>query len=402
MTNTVARPEQMTNNVTAGMLTTTGTRPEQMTNNITAGMLTTTGARPEQMTNNVTAEMLTTTVVRPEQMSNNVTAGILTITGVQTEQMSNNVTAGILTTIAVSSDMNTTSDTDFSTSVVNFTTHNLITTTHVYENITPVTLLFVFGVVGNAIALCVLCVSSKTHKWRPFYRLVCGLAISDGGGILASYPFAEYRYISNFEYTFPKALCDYLGFVFMFTLMSSAMIVCCMSFDRFFAIFFPFLYNTPTKNRRAMIMLGFVWTLSGVISSLHLYGLGASKNYYPGSWCFLDFIDMSSTSKVIYSYIYATSGALVVILTVLINFLVIVFFIKNKFSKSVAKSNRNDLPVVLFLLMIVTVFTSCWAPLMVRICLIKKMLNFCFSIISTKHKTYTKMSNKGKNIIWIC
>ncbi|XP_061166018.1 prostaglandin E2 receptor EP4 subtype-like [Saccostrea echinata] len=247
------------------------------------------------------------------------------------------------------------------------TSQNLTTTTHVYENIVPVTLLFVFGVVGNAIALFVLCYSAKNHKWRPFYRLVCGLAISDGGGILASYPFAEYRYVSNFEYNFPKALCDYLGFVFMFTLMSSAMIVCCMSFDRFFAIFFPFLYNTPTKERRVMVMLGCVWLLSGIISSLHLYGLGASKNYYPGSWCFLDFIDLSTNAKVIYSYIYATTGAVVVILTILINFLVIVFFIKNKFKKAVAKSNRNDLPVVLFLLMIVTVFTSCWAPLMVNI-----------------------------------
>jgi prostaglandin E receptor 4 len=266
--------------------------------------------------------------------------------------------------MAVSSHLDTTSG--FTISVVNSTTQNLITSTKVYENIAPVTLLFFFGVVGNAVALCVLCCSSKTHKWRPFYRLVCGLAISDGGGILASYPFAEYRYISNFEYTFPKPLCDYLGFVFMFTLMSSAMIVCCMSFDRFFAIFYPFLYNTSTKNRRAMVMLGSVWTMSGIISSLHIYGLGSSRNYYPGSWCFLDFIDMSSTANVVYSYIYATSGAVVVILTIVINCLVILFFIKNKLSKSVVKNNRNDLPIVLFLLMIVTVFTSCWAPLMVR------------------------------------
>ena len=239
-------------------------------------------------------------------------------------------------------------------------------TPHVYENIVPVTLLFVFGVVGNAIALSVLICSAKTHKWRPFYRLVCGLAISDGGGILASYPFAEYRYLSNFEYDFPEALCNYLGFVFMFTLMSSAMVVCCMSVDRFVAIFYPFVYNTPTKERRAMMMLGAVWVLAGILSSLHLYGLGASRNYYPGSWCFLDFIDLSSTSKVIYSYIYAFAGAIVVTLTVIINLMVIVFFVKNKFSQSAAKSNRNDLPVVLFLLMIVTLFTSCWAPLMVR------------------------------------
>lgn len=281
---------------------------------------------------------------------------------------------GLLTTMYVSYynttdvDNESTTSTEAVIAVTNSTPqHNFSTTTHIYENIAPVTLLFFFGVVGNIIAVLVLFCSAKTHKWRPFYKLVCGLAISDGGGILASYPIAEYRYISNFEYVFPKPLCDYLGFVFMFTLMSSAMIVCCMSIDRFFAIFFPFLYNTPTKNRRTWIMLGIVWILAGVLSSLHLYGLGASMNYYPGSWCFLDFIDMSVSSNVIYSYIYATTGAVVVILTVTVNFIVIVFFIRHKFKKSTKATKHKDLSVVLFLLTIVLVFTSCWAPLMVKI-----------------------------------
>ncbi|XP_052689034.1 thromboxane A2 receptor-like [Crassostrea angulata] len=164
-----------------------------------------------------------------------------------------------------------------------------------------------------------------------------------------------------------RATFPCVGFVFMFTLMSSAMIVCCMSLDRFYAIFFPILYNTPTKNRRVLVMLGVAWTLAGILSSLHLYGLGSSLNYYPGSWCFLDFIDMSVSSNVIYSYIYATTGAVVVILTVTVNFIVIVFFIRHKFKKSTKATKHKDLSVVLFLLTIVLVFTSCWAPLMVNI-----------------------------------
>ncbi|XP_062586185.1 prostaglandin E2 receptor EP4 subtype-like [Saccostrea cucullata] len=252
----------------------------------------------------------------------------------------------------------------------NITTMPTITTTHVYENAAPVTLLFIFGVVGNAIALTVLCCSAKTHKWRPFYRFVCGLAISDGGGILASYPFAEYRYISKFNYTFPKPLCDYLGFVFMFTLMSSAMIVCCMSFDRFFATFYPFLYNSPQKELRTNITLGVVWCLSGILCSLHLYGFGSSKNVYPGSWCFLNFIELKNNPKarenIIYSYIYAITGVIVVFLTIIINMLVVFFFVRNRIVQR-KRSRKRDLHVIVFLLTIVTVFTSCWAPLMVNI-----------------------------------
>lgn len=254
---------------------------------------------------------------------------------------------------------------------INATTVQPAATTKVYENAGPVTLLFFFGVVGNVIALSVLCCSSKTHKWRPFYRFVCGLAISDGGGILASYPFAEYRYISKFEYLFPTPLCEYLGFVFMFTLMSSAMIVCCMSFDRFFATFYPFLYNSPTKGLRTNIILAVVWCLSGILSSLHLYGLGSSKNIYPGSWCFLNFIELNSTypnyrENTIYSYIYASVGVLVVLMTLVINMAVVSFFVRNRLTKKRA-SKKRDIHVIAFLIVIVTVFTSCWAPLMVNI-----------------------------------
>ncbi|XP_062586226.1 prostaglandin E2 receptor EP4 subtype-like [Saccostrea cucullata] len=244
---------------------------------------------------------------------------------------------------------------------VNFTVH---------KNAAPVTLLFLFGVSGNAIALTALCCSAKTHKWRPFYRFVCGLAISDGGGILVSYPFALSRYISNFTYEFSPDLCAFLGFVFMFTLMSSAMIVCCMSFDRFFATFFPYLYNSTTKQRRTNIILGIVWILSGFLSSLHLFGLGSSKAMYPGSWCFLNFIHVrpdcpEERLNMIYSYIYATTGVIIVLLTISVNTLVVFFFVRNIFVRTTR--SQRDLHVIVFLLVIVVVFTSCWAPLMVKI-----------------------------------
>lgn len=156
----------------------------------------------------------------------------------------------------------------------------------------------------------------------------------------------------------------------MFTLMSSAMIVCCMSFDRFFATFYPFLYNSPTKGLRTNIILAVVWCLSGILSSLHLYGLGSSKNIYPGSWCFLNFIELNSTypnyrENTIYSYIYASVGVLVVLMTLVINMAVVSFFVRNRLTKKRA-SKKRDIHVIAFLIVIVTVFTSCWAPLMVR------------------------------------
>ena len=255
---------------------------------------------------------------------------------------------------------------------VTVTTPVIAATTRVYENAGPVTILFILGVLGNAAALGVVCCNAKTHKWRPFQRYVLALVISDGGGILASYPFAEYRYISKFTYTFPKPLCEYLGFVFMFTLMSSAMIVCCMSFDRFFATFYPFLYNSPSKGLRTNIILAIVWCLSGILSSLHLYGLGTSKNIYPGSWCFLNFIEVESehphaTENRVYSYVYAITGLTVVTLTIVANAAVAIYFIRNRFFRSRPKSGKRDVQIIIFVLVVAFIFGSLWAPLMVCI-----------------------------------
>ncbi|XP_061166021.1 prostaglandin E2 receptor EP4 subtype-like [Saccostrea echinata] len=233
----------------------------------------------------------------------------------------------------------------------------------------PVILLFIFGVFGNLAALLTLCSRSNSHEWRPFYRFVCGLAVTDGGGILISIPISEYQYLSRFKDPLSTPLCDYLAFVYMFTLMSSAMIVCCMSADRFIATYFPLLYNSPTKGRRANITLALLWVSSAILCSLHVFGLGSAKIFYPGSWCFLNFIDTDVPKNEVYTYIYAIVGVLAVIMTIILNFAVIAYFAYKTFRRKSSKSSFQgwrEVHVIIFLLTIVTVLTSCWFPLMVN------------------------------------
>ncbi|XP_062586183.1 prostaglandin E2 receptor EP4 subtype-like isoform X2 [Saccostrea cucullata] len=249
----------------------------------------------------------------------------------------------------------------------------------------PVILLFIFGVFGNLAALLTLCSRSKCHEWRPFYRFVCGLAVTDGGGILISIPISEYQYLSRFKDTLSTPVCDYLAFIYMFTLMSSAMIVCCMSADRFAATYFPILYNTPAKGRRANITLALLWITSAILCSLHVFGLGSAKIFYPGSWCFLNFIDTDITKNEVYAYIYAVVGVLVVIMTILLNFAVIAYFVFKRFRRqSPTRSYQGwrEFHVIIFLLTIVTVLTSCWFPLMVNI-----LEHASFALTETAGKT---------------
>lgn len=120
--------------------------------------------------------------------------------------------------------------------------------TKVWESAVPPALQFALGVVANLIALGLLVKSAKYHKWKPFYRLVGGLALTDGGAILLVYPIAIVRYATDFTYDFPKPLCDYSSFIYSLLFTSSAMIVCAMSFDRFWQLHIRL--NTTTSLRK--------------------------------------------------------------------------------------------------------------------------------------------------------
>lgn len=255
---------------------------------------------------------------------------------------------------------------DQNTAVYVLTALNTTEDTVKLESTIPPVLQFMFGVFGNLIAVIVLISSRKKHKWKPFYRLVAGLTLTDGGGISLIYPTVLIRYASNFTYEFPKPLCDYSSFMFVFTLTSSAMIVCAMSFDRFMAILYPFRYNTIGKKYRANLILVLIWISAAFISSLPMMGLGSSMLYYPGSWCFLNFMSKSTLDR-INSFIYSLLGLIILFSTIFFNGGVVVSLcrnqiINNKVSPKTRK--RSDIFNAIFLLVLVSVFAACWTPLM--------------------------------------
>ncbi|XP_062586182.1 prostaglandin E2 receptor EP4 subtype-like isoform X1 [Saccostrea cucullata] len=249
-------------------------------------------------------------------------------------------------------------------------------------NAIPAYLVFVFGVGGNVVALVVLLVTAKTHKWKPFYRYVCGLAITDGGGLLISVPVSLSMYASELQRELSPVLCNFQMFWYMFTLMSSAMIVCGMSFDRFFATYYPFHYNKPHKKIRTNIVVLVIWVTSALISSLPFFGLGSSRKFYPGTWCFLNFIETSIEGNRINSIIYAAIGIIIVLATWTFNIAVIVFFIYKRYKNESTWSGWKDVHVIIFLMTVVVLFTSCWFPLMVNI-----LEHASFALTETAGKT---------------
>jgi prostaglandin E receptor 4 len=236
----------------------------------------------------------------------------------------------------------------------------------VWESAVPPSLQFAFGVIGNAIALLVLIWTSSSHKWQTFYRLVGGLAMTDGGGILLMYPPIIARYATHFTFDFPDTLCAYISFLSAFTILSSAMIVCAMSVDRFMAVYLPFHYNSERGDKkRAIALLVAIWAVGGLISSLHLMGLGSVYYFYPGSWCFLNFVS-DNTLEVVDSLIYSGVGFVILLITVILNVSVIAAFVRHiNHNEGHLHRVKKDVYNVIFLSAIVAVSSLCWTPLMV-------------------------------------
>lgn len=246
----------------------------------------------------------------------------------------------------------------------------------VWESPVPPVLQFVFGVLGSFMALLILVCNSPSHRWHPFYKLVAGLALTDGGGILLLYPPILTRYATNFTFNLGSFLCGYTSFLASFTILSSALIVCAMSIDRCVAVYRPFYYKSEYGDRRRVVaVIGAIWAVGGLVSSLHLAGLGSVYKFYPGSWCFLNFISGTTLERV-NSLIYSGLGILVLLITVTLNFSVIVATLHKKHRAHLGRL-RKDVYNIVFLSAIVLISSICWAPLMVRSLGFITRLNSC-------------------------
>uniref|UniRef100_A0A8C5PV88 G-protein coupled receptors family 1 profile domain-containing protein n=1 Tax=Leptobrachium leishanense TaxID=445787 RepID=A0A8C5PV88_9ANUR len=152
--------------------------------------------------------------------------------------------------------------------------------------------MFVFGVVGNLIAIVVLCKSRKEQKETTFYTRVYG-------------PVTIATYVQN---RWPKG---------------DQLIICAMSIERYLAINHAYFYNHFEDKKLAGLTLCAIYASNVLFCTLPSMGLGKTTYLYPQTWCFIDWRTNRSTYAA-YSYMCAGFSSFLILVTVLCNVLVCV------------------------------------------------------------------------------
>ncbi|NP_001120554.1 prostaglandin E2 receptor EP4 subtype [Xenopus tropicalis] len=244
--------------------------------------------------------------------------------------------------------------------------------------------MFLLGVVGNLIAIIVLCKSRKEQKETTFYTLVCGLALTDLLGTCLISPVTIATYIQG-EWPGGHALCEYGSFILLFFGLAGLSIICAMSIERYLAINHAYFYNHYVDKKLAGLTLFAIYVSNVLFCALPSMGLGKTTFQYPKTWCFIDWRTNVSTYAA-YSYMYAGFSSFLILATVLCNVLVCVALIRmhrqfvrrtslgtdNRLSdfrrrRSFRRMAGAEIQMVIVLIGTSVVVVICSTPLVVRI-----------------------------------
>ncbi|XP_019743750.1 prostaglandin E receptor 4 (subtype EP4) a isoform X1 [Hippocampus comes] len=181
-------------------------------------------------------------------------------------------------------------------------------------------IMFIFGVVGNVIAIAVLCKSRKEQKETTFYTLVCGLAVTDLLGTLLASPVTIATYVKG-AWPGGEPLCQYFGFTLIFFSLAGLSIICAMSVERYMAINHAYFYNDYVDQKLAGLTLVAIYVSNALFCALPVLGFGRVQKQYPRTWCFLEWRS-NETSDAAFNFMYAGFSSVLILATVLCNVLV--------------------------------------------------------------------------------
>ncbi|AWP04323.1 putative prostaglandin E2 receptor EP4 subtype-like [Scophthalmus maximus] len=172
--------------------------------------------------------------------------------------------------------------------------------------------MFAVGVLGNLIAVAVLCISKKEQKETTFYTLVCGMAITDLLGTCFTSPVVIATYVAN-RWPGGVLLCHFFSFSMLFFGSAGMSILCAMAVERYLAINRAYFYSRHIDRTMARFALLVTYLANIVLCIMPSFGFGQHVRHFPGTWCFLNWRAVDPLGAC-YSFLYG--GVMVVLITV--------------------------------------------------------------------------------------
>lgn len=179
-------------------------------------------------------------------------------------------------------------------------------------------LMFAGGAVGNLIAIVVLSVSRQERKSSAFYKLVCGLAVTDLLGTCMASPITIANYLDQ-RVLRDQRVCVLLSSLLLFFSLTGLSIICAMAAERYLAICCPYTYKRWGVDRRfAQKFLAFVYVSHVVACSLPAMGMANSELQQSNTWCFVDWRSEEPVAAA-YTLFYGLVSLLVILATIALN-----------------------------------------------------------------------------------
>ncbi|XP_038125870.1 prostaglandin E receptor 4 (subtype EP4) c [Cyprinodon tularosa] len=177
--------------------------------------------------------------------------------------------------------------------------------------------MFAVGVLGNLVAIVVLCVSKKEQKETTFYTLVCGMAITDLLGTCFTSPVVIATYVAS-RWPGGALLCHFFSFSMLFFGAAGMSILCAMAVERYLAINHAYFYSMHIDRTMARFALLVIYLANIVLCIMPSFGFGQHVRHFPGTWCFLDWRSVDPVGAC-YSFLYGGVMLLLIAVTVLCN-----------------------------------------------------------------------------------
>lgn len=168
-------------------------------------------------------------------------------------------------------------------------------------------LMSVLGVLANAFAILA---SARLLQRQPLSPnvFVLGLSCVDLISItLFSIP--SWICYTNSQWIGGKRLCDFQGFVFLFSTLCSAFLAMSMAVDRYIAVTRPFFHRKTMTVNKAKILLSVTISASLIVSLFPLCSFGSFVQNLRGTFCTVNWFPQNASDRA-FCVFYAVLGGL--------------------------------------------------------------------------------------------